>query len=254
MCNANSQFPQDICEAALGDHVYCISTVPQTLEEEEVQEEGGEDDMMQVTGSQGSQVDLFPSLAGKVIVEDNSNDHAVMENGETMDEVISQETTSSRSEFIPGDGARSKDELFSSQETSKKTDNTTPTERVFLVYESKLKDLLRFCPLCGALVIQDSTVEVSKEGIQLFLKLTCMGSCTYKWHSQPTLNNVKVARKLLVTAGILFSGIPFAIFESFAKIINLKFMGKGAFFNLREDYVFPVVKSAWKNQQAAVFF
>ena len=49
-----------------------------------------------------------------------------------------------------------------------------------------------------------------------------------------------------------FSGIPFAKFESFAKLTNLKFRGKGTFFNLREKYIFPVVRSAWKNQQAEV--
>ena len=73
-----------------------------------------------------------------------------------------------------------------------------------------------------------------------------MGSCTYKWQSQLLLSDLKGAGNLLVTGGIFFSGIPFAKFESFAKLTNLKFTGKGTF-------VFPMVRSVWQNQQASVF-
>ena len=58
---------------------------------------------------------------------------------------------------------------------------------------------------------------------------------------------------MLFTTGIFFSGIPFAKFESFSNLINLKFIGRGTYYNLRERYVFPVVKSTWKEKQAKVF-
>jgi len=58
------------------------------------------------------------------------------------------------------------------------TDNTTLKQRVFLVYEEKLKELLHFCPICGSLIISENTVETSNEGTQLSLTLNCMGSCT----------------------------------------------------------------------------
>ena len=80
-----------------------------------------------------------------------------------------------------------------------------------------------------------------------------MNSCDYKWQSQPPLGDIKGAGNLLFTAGIFFLGIPFAKFESFSSLINLKFIGKGTYYNLREQYVFPVVKSTWEEDQAKVF-
>ena len=242
--DAQCQFPKDASEAALADHTYFIS-VPQTVLEEEEEEE---------IGSQYSQMDLFPGLGeDEVIVGDTLNEVEAMKEEEPMEVVMSQETTSSQSEFILSDCSYSQDEASSSQESSITPDNTSLKQRVFLVYEEKLKELLRFCPICGSLIISENTVETSNEGTQLSLTLHCMGSCTYKWQSQPPLQDSKGAGNLLVSSGIFFPGIPFAKFESFAKLTNLKFIGKGTFFNLREQYIFPVVRSAWKNQQAEVF-
>ena len=245
MCDAQCQFPEDVSEPALADHTYCAA-VPRTVVEEKEEE----------TVSQDSQLDLFPNLCeDEVIVGDTLNGDGIIavEDDEPMEVVISQETTSSQSEFIPSDDSLSHDEASSSQESNVETDITKSKQRVFLVYEEKLKELLRFCPICGSLIIPENTVEVFNEGSQLSLRLNCMGSCTYKWQSQPLLSDLKGAGNLLVTAGIFFSGIPFAKFESFAKLTNLKFIGKGTFYNLREQYLFPVVRSAWQNQQAAVF-
>ena len=119
-----------------------------------------------------------------------------MEEDEPVEVVISQETTSSQSEFIPSDVSHSQDEASSSQQSTIMTGNATSKQRVFLVYEEKLKELLCFCPICGSLIIPENTVEVSNEGMQLSLKLTCMGSCTYKWQSQPPLHDLKGAGNL----------------------------------------------------------
>ena len=124
--------------------------------------------------------------------------------------------------------------------------------RVFLVYEEKLKELLRFYPKCGSLVVPESIEEIKNEGSQLTLKLNCMSNCFYKWQSQPSLGDIKGTGNLSLTAGIFFSGIPFAKFESFARLTNLKAIGKGTYFNLREQFLFPVVKSTWEDEQKTV--
>ena len=43
-------------------------------------------------------------------------------------------------------------------------------KRVFLIYEQKLLELLRFCPKCGALVLQESIEEVQNECTQAFVQ------------------------------------------------------------------------------------
>ncbi|XP_078365926.1 uncharacterized protein LOC144650142 [Oculina patagonica] len=243
-CDAHCQFPEDVCKDALADHSYSNSAALPTFKD------------LKQNVSQGSQT---------VLVAEHSEDQALprdiidkdenMEEGEPMEIVLSQGSLLSQtSEFVPSNGSESQDEEYpSSQDSINETGHTGFKQRVFLVYEENLKELLRFCPNCGALVIPENTVEVNNEGSQLSLKLNCMDNCTYKWQSQPTLCDVKGAGNLLLTCGIFFSGIPFAKFQSFAKLTNLKFIGKGTFFNLREQYVFPVVKTAWKDQQEKVF-
>ena len=66
---------------------------------------------------------------------------------------MSQGRTPSESEFSLSDGSYSQGEASSSQESIITTDNTTLKLRVFLVYEEKRKELLRFCPICDSLII-----------------------------------------------------------------------------------------------------
>ena len=61
--------------------------------------------------------------------------------------------------------------------------------------------------------------------------------------------NIKGAGNLLFTAGIFFCGIPFSKFAALSKLINLKFIAKGTYFNIREQYVFAVVRTTWQQQQ-----
>ena len=94
----------------------------------------------------------------------NGDGIIALEEDEPMEVVIAQEMTSSQSEFIPSDDSLSHDEASSSQESNIETDNTKSNQRVFLAYEEKLQELLRFCPICGSLIILENTVEVFNEG------------------------------------------------------------------------------------------
>lgn len=256
-CDAECQFPHDIVEEALSDHTYVRKTIQDTVPitcYNPVQVEDSED-------GYDSQVDLFPDLDDDpptVTYENNEREENIVDPNveEPMDTVVSQETTSTGSQYAPSvDGS----EICSSQESQNFNDNpdtstrNTYKERVFLVYEEQLKELLRFCPKCGSLIISENTIEVQNEGSQLSLKLTCINDCEYQWQSQPSLTNIKGAGNLLITAGIFFCGIPFSKFEALSKLINLKCIGKGTYFNIREHYVFPVVKTTWEQQQLEIF-
>ena len=191
---------------------------------------------------------IYPELNDESEVDNVLGEDLGGHNDDVMEVVLSQgtESSQSQSEFEPETDSASQDEACESQtETGSK-------QRVLIVYEEKLRELMRFCPRCGAPVESENTVEVKNEGSQLSLHLKCVNNCEYKWQSQPSLADIKGAGNLLFTTGIYFSGIPFAKFESFSKLINLKFFGEGTYFTLRQQYVFPVIKSTWTEQQAEV--
>ena len=219
-CDVECQFPHDIVEEALSDHTYVRKTIQDTVHVPsschslvQIEDSGLED-------GYDSQVDLSPGLDDNpptVICENiECEEHIVVTNvEESMDIVVSQESTSSGSQYATSvDGS----EICSSQDSQNTYNNPdsitrdTYKERVFLVYDQQLKELLRFCPKCGSLIISENTIEVQNEGSQLSLKLTCFNNCEYQWQSQPPLSSVKGAGNLLITAGIFFCGIPFSKF------------------------------------------
>ena len=256
-CDAECQFPLDITEEALSDHTYFRKNIQNTAPNTNLPDRK---EVEEIEDGYDSQVDLFPDLDDDPpTVRCDSSER--MENieqldvEEPMDIVVSQETASGGSQYAPSvDG-----DTCSTQDSQDSNDSLhtgascTYKERVFMVYEEQLKELLRFCPKCGSLIISESTVEVQNEGSQLSLKLTCINNCEYLWQSQPPLPNVKGAGNLLITAEIFFCGIPFSKFAALSKLINLKFIGNGTYFNIRERYVFPVVRTTWQQQQLEIF-
>ena len=238
-------------EKPIHDTVHVVSTSDSS---DQMEDSGHED-------GYNSQVDLFPDLDEHpptvTCQNTESEEHIMLPNvEEPMDIVVSQETISSGSQYSPSlDGS----EICSSQDSQNSKNNPnlirrdTYKERVLLVYEQQLNELLRFCPNCGSLIIPENTIEVQNEGSQLSLKLTCINNCQYLWQSQPPLTSIKGAGNLLITAGIFFCGILFSKFEALSKLINLKSIGKGTYFNDREHFVLPVVKTTWKQQQQEIF-
>ena len=90
--------------------------------------------------------------------------------------ILSQEKLSSQSEYEPSeDGLASQDEASGCEDQTVK--RSFGKQRVFLTYEQKLQELLRFCPKCGMLIEQESIQEVKNEGSQLSLRLNCLNNC-----------------------------------------------------------------------------
>lgn len=140
-----------------------------------------------------------------------------------------------------------------SQSTDTQESLDTPvSQRVFLVYEDQLNELLLRCMKCGSPIIQEDTKEVQNEGSQLTLELTCASNCTYRWHSQPRLKGTKGAGNVLLTASIFFSGIHFAKFDRFCCNMNLKTISEDTYTALRKKHVFPVLNKTWVAEQEAV--
>ncbi|XP_057311946.1 uncharacterized protein LOC130649632 [Hydractinia symbiolongicarpus] len=118
-------------------------------------------------------------------------------------------------------------------------------ERVFLVYESKLFELLGRCPRCGGPVDQSEIREVMNTGSQLHLKINCFNECNIEWKSQPMVGSLNGLGNLFISTSIAFSGVPFAKISRFAWLINLKFISDSVYYQIRRDFILPVVRQKW---------
>ena len=61
-------------------------------------------------------------------------------------------------------------------------------DKVFLVYESKLKELFHLCQSCGGFI--DDIKTKKGDGTQHRVELSCINGCVKRWSTQPTLDTV----------------------------------------------------------------
>ena len=108
------------------------------------------------------------------------------------------------------------------------------SDRKFLVFESCLKKLLRFCCKFGAVV---EHTETFVRGSMLGAKLKGMNGCKLIWDSQPLLRKMP-AGNFLVASAILFTGGQFTKFVDFAACLNKQMISKTTCFNIHSVYIF----------------
>lgn len=125
-------------------------------------------------------------------------------------------------------------------------------QRLFIIFESQLKQMLKHCLQCGSLIVTEDTKELQNQGSQLTLELSCVNGCKYRWQSQPSQSGTKGVGNLLLSASVFFSGIHFAKFEQFCNNINLKSISEDTYVQLRKKFVFPVIEKAWNKEQNAL--
>ena len=79
----------------------------------------------------------------------------------------------------------SDDETEEEEQSRREEEPSIQRERTFLVYESCLKKLLRYCMKCGALIDPSLTEEIQNTGSQLSFHLQCFkGTCSRTYSSQ----------------------------------------------------------------------
>jgi len=205
--------------------------------------------------------DHSTDAANDVNIEDRSNESSQSTNEPLDDEPIATRNDSSLSvletSFVSeADTIQSKDLDFvpEEEETSSSSDeeefsSKEISDRCFLVYESKLKELLKFCPKCGSPIDKSQIHEHQNTGSQLILQLLCISGCSFKWKSQPIVGALHGLGNLFLTACITFTGIPFNKFDRFAWLLNLKFFSDSTYYQIRKNFVAPVVHDCWTEEQ-----
>ena len=154
----------------------------------------------------------------------------------------SETTIGSESDYCPESDLLSTQSDFSQSQKSDCTDSNMK----YIVFESCLDKLIRFCPDCGAPVTETSKLVV---GTQINIKISCHNGHTSIWHSQPMVHKMP-AGNLLISAAILFSGNTFTHIENLCKLFQLQFISHTTYNDIQQEILFPTINAAYlENQQ-----
>ena len=134
----------------------------------------------------------------------------------------------------------------SETETEDENDNFCETDWKFIVYYSKINELLRMCQQCGSPVC-----EVGKKNVGSMITITtlCLQHNTYRWNSQPLIANSIPFGNIQIPAAIVCSGTTYQEISSFTEAFKLKSISETCFYKVQNSTVLPVIDKVYKEQQ-----
>ncbi|KAF4114399.1 hypothetical protein G5714_004622 [Onychostoma macrolepis] len=121
-------------------------------------------------------------------------------------------------------------------------------ERKWIVNESNLKELLKRCQECGAIIT--TTQEISS-GSLIQVRWECEKRHQGHWKSCADVRGMAL-NNLLVAASVLFTGAIYTDIAEWAALINLQVPKKTTFYTMQSSYLIPVVDAAYTEKQAAI--
>ncbi|XP_071505513.1 uncharacterized protein [Diadema antillarum] len=166
------------------------------------------------------------------------------------------------SDYAPDSSGSSSEEESSPQKTRKHTprriaqspldDSSAPPhlEPKYIVFESKLFELLKSCPSCGS---KNVSVQKSVKGTFLKVRLECW-SCNKMmrtWESQPFIQS-RPAGNVLLSAAILFAGGSSTETLQILNSIKVQTMGARTFYRHQDEFLHPIIERRWRLHQEAL--
>ena len=121
-------------------------------------------------------------------------------------------------------------------------------ETKFIVFESELDKLFKFCQQCGNII---ATKTKHCKGSMITVKTTCLKGHSRTWKSQPTINGTATGN-ILIPAAILFSANTFTHIHNFAKFLNVQFVSSSHFYKIQDKHLLPVIHNKWQSSQAEI--
>uniref|UniRef100_A0A9J8A9J5 THAP-type domain-containing protein n=1 Tax=Cyprinus carpio carpio TaxID=630221 RepID=A0A9J8A9J5_CYPCA len=115
----------------------------------------------------------------------------------------------------------------------------------YIVYEDKLLELFRRCPVCTRSVVVSQTII----GTLLRVKQHC-AYCEYSsdWSSQPMVNNIP-AGNLQLCAAVLFTGSSFCQISKFLDAFKIQGISESCFNKHQAKLLIPTINWQWKIDQ-----
>ena len=118
-------------------------------------------------------------------------------------------------------------------------------EKKYIVFESKLEELMLFCKVCGAPVVQKTQFLT---GSMVACNVTCQNHHSYTWHSQP-LQNKQPLGNLALAASIIVTGNTYQKTNALARAMNLQIISKTSFNKLQKSILLPVIQEKWEKTE-----
>lgn len=110
-------------------------------------------------------------------------------------------------------------------------------ERLFLVAESSIMELLSTCPSCGG---DEVNAGIAARGTWVKITATCSCSMQRTWSSQPWVANRPLGN-IVICTGILFSGVNVSKAFRMFEMMKVPTLSKSQFFRMQKDYLFPAI-------------
>ena len=122
-------------------------------------------------------------------------------------------------------------------------------DKKYIVFESSLDCLMKFCQQCGSPIIEK---EMRQNGSMIAYDVTCHSGCMYTWHSQPHVTPQLSCGNLLISAATVISGNSFSGIEAFGEAMNLQLISDTSHQNHKNEEVFPVIQDEWEKERKKV--
>ena len=121
-------------------------------------------------------------------------------------------------------------------------------QKLFLVAESSLFELFRFCPVCRSEC--DSTIN-SRIGTKITMTQKCP-SCSFSkcWDSQPSVGDISPVGNIMMSSAILFGGASPAKVLRVMKHMNVPTIAYSTFMQHQRTYLHPGVERTYRQQQS----
>ena len=126
--------------------------------------------------------------------------------------------------------------------------NENETSQKFIVFESCLDDLFKFCKVCGSPVISKKKFC---QGAMLGYKIECHSGHNYVWHSSPVENKQPLIN-IVATAAVVTTGNTYASIGGAMEAAQIKYISNSHFKVMQKKHVFPAIQEAWLNEQQQV--
>eukprot|EP00731_Ephydatia_muelleri_P024187 Em0016g458a len=119
--------------------------------------------------------------------------------------------------------------------------------KTYLVYESSLLRLMRKCYVCRQIVV----LKTSTRGTLLVVQGSCPDGHKLCWEFQPMVKGI-ASGNLALSAAILFCGLTYTKVANRAMLLNMPIFSESTFHRLQKEYLYPVVHTAYVQQQRTV--
>lgn len=223
---------------------------------EHVQSEGSSNNTNPLVDHNYSTVVPSSCILPDTPLEETNKNHTTIQLDEANELKDPENDNEEQNDSSTSEDNYSDDELYTYHSSEESSDESvaeisypTKNEKTFIVFESKLDELFKFCQECKSPVCE---VTKTTNGSMVTIHTLCLQNHEYTWQSQPTTSNHIPAGNVLIPAAIVCTGGTYQDFSNFADALNLNFVGKSSFYQTQNKIVLPIINKQYKQKQKNV--